>query len=84
MNCGSVRHIVKEIMSLVDLAGPGDLAPSFQLSPPPPPPLMILAHCNDLNLNLNVTVLITKNCLSGTGKVSGLFMSNSDWIGRDL
>ena len=37
-----------------------------------------------LNLNLNVTALITKNCLSGTGKVSSLFMSNSDWIGRDL
>ena len=37
-----------------------------------------------LNLNLNVTVLITKNWLSGKGKVNNLFMSNSDWIGRDL
>ena len=35
-------------------------------------------------LNLNVTALITKNWLSGTGKVSGLFISNSDWIGEDL
>ena len=32
---------------------------------------------------MNVTVLITKNWLSGTGKVSSLFMSNSDWIGQD-
>ena len=31
-----------------------------------------------LNLNLNVTALITKNWLSGTGKVNSQFISNSD------